>query len=116
MDGANREGGTVVLRQGTQREFAGLRPNPDPDPNPKLPTPAGAVQGAVQTTADGGAAEMGVSLVDGAEEEEGAAGGRQPASAGAVQGALKTTADGGAAEMGASLVDGANKEDGAAGE
>ena len=114
MDGANREGGTVVLRQGTQREFAGLRPNPDPDPNPKLPTPAGAVQGAVQTTADGGAAEMGVSLVDGAEEEEGAAGGRQPASAGAVQGALKTTADGGAAEMGASLVDGANKEEEAA--
>ena len=58
---------------------------------------------------------MDASLVDGAKEEEGAAGGRQPASAGAVQGALKTTADGGAAEMGASLVDGANKEEGAAG-
>ena len=117
MDGANREEGTVVLRQGMQLEFAGLRPNPDPDPNPnpKLPAPTGTVRGAGQETADGRAADMGVSLVDGANEEEGAAGRRQPASARAVQGALTATADGGAAEMGASLVDGADKEEGAAG-
>ena len=115
VDGANREEGTVVVRQRAQLEFAGLRPNPDPDPNPKLPAPTGAVRGAGQETADGGAAEMDASLVDGANKEEGAAGKRQPVAAGAVRGAVPTTADGGAAEMGASLVDGANKEEGAAG-
>ena len=114
VDGANREEETVVVRQRAQLEFAGLRHNPDPDPNPKLPAPTGTVRGAGQETADGGAAEMDASLVDGANKEEGATGKRQPVAARAVRGAVPTTADGGAAEMGTSLVDGANKEEGAA--
>ena len=77
-----------MVRQQAQLEFAGLRPDPDPDPNPTLPAPTGAVRGAGQKTAGGGAAEMDASLVDGANKEEGAAGKRQPVAVRAVRGAV----------------------------
>ena len=93
-------------------------------------------RGAVRGTADGGAARMGASLVDGANREEETVVVRQraqlefaglrhnpdpdpnpklPAPTGTVRGAGQETADGGAAEMDASLADGANKEEGATG-